>query len=343
MYKVGLIGLPNVGKSTLFNILTNANALVADYPFSTIDPNIATFKLIDQDVSKLAKALNPKGILLSDVEIWDIAGLIEGASEGEGLGTEFLGHILECDLILHVLRLDNTRSIEEDISIVSGEIIKFDHKLLQKPFEKARRMAKLYPKDKEHILRDRLISKVFYGTKDGKAAIQLLEPAELLELKGIGLLSAKPSIFIYNKVSESSLNQNELSRRPHMLVNLLDLYSLSTLTGDEARQFGYDKNDIADFFTRLSELIIKFSVSKRFYTIGHLGIGMWVTSKISDSTECARLIHTDLDEKIKGVRVADIENFIKFKDWPILIKNGLVKKYGGNYVPQDKDILLFDL
>jgi len=340
MYKVGLVGLPNAGKSTLFNTITGANALTAPYPFSTVDPNKATFKLIDNDIMNMAQVIVPNSLSLSDVEVWDIAGLIDGASEGEGLGTEFLGHILECDLIIHVVRYVE-ENVETDIKTVDNEIVKFDHKLLQKPFEKARRMAKLYPKEDHHVKHDQTISKAYYGTKEGKKLIDILSPNELDEIKQLGLISAKPKLFVYN-LTASKDSLNSIHNEPHIAIDFLNLFSLSTLTKDELDELGWSNDEISEFYTVLSEKIIKLSKSKRFYTVGDLGIGLWLAPIEAPSSYCCKLIHSDLSGALKSVRVAKMDDFIKYKSWPALIKSGLVKKFGQNYVPNDKDILLFE-
>lgn len=344
MYRIGLIGQPNAGKTTIFNLLTGANALIANYPFSTVDPNKATIKIYDKQLLDLKRALGAKNTLLPEVEVWDIAGLIAGASKGEGLGNEFLGHIKDCDLLIHVLRdKAGLASLAEQAQIVDKEVAYFDHKLLQKPFEKGRRMAHQYPKEKKYVVEDEIISRAYYGSKSGKLIADTLTKEDLESLQYIGLISTKPYIFFVNtdKPPKDTKTTPTLGADA-AVINALDYLSLIDLTDEEAEIMGYSRQVINTLIVWLTEEVIKLTKSKRFYTVGHLGVGFWVIEASQNASECARLLHTDLDENIKAVRVANIDAFIENKDWSELTAKGLVKKFGPSYVPKDKDVLFFD-
>lgn len=338
MIRIGIIGLPNAGKSTLFNFLTGANALIADYAFSTVTPNKATLKLYDPDLLKLAGATNATDILYSEVEVWDIAGLVQNASLGEGLGNEFLGQIKDCNVLIHVVRVKPTDALDsttQQINIILKEIALFDHKLLLKPFEKARRMARLYPTDAHHLATDKILTTAYYGTKDGQQLHDILSEEERTTLVDIGLISAKPRILLLN-VSNDNNRQNELN------VNLSDLLALISMSEAEIHALGYSNKSMYDFLSKLCQQITDKANMKRFYTVGHLGVGQWIAPLNSNAKDCAELVHTGLGDEIKTVKIASFNDFITQKSWSKLTKEGKVKKYGASYVIGDKEVVYFD-
>ena len=343
MIRVGLIGLPNAGKSTLFNFLTNANALVASYPFSTVTPNKANLKLYDKGADVLAKAIDAPDVMRTEVEVWDIAGLIKNASQGEGLGNEFLGQIKDCDIVIHVVRIDHTSTetnVALDMKTVLAEIALFDHKCLLKPFEKGRRMARLYPHEAEHIVMNEVLTKAYYGTQEGGPITDVLKGDELVKINDIGLISAKPRITVFNTGKEATQTAKEL--RGDVVGNLLELATLASLSSEDRVLLGYSDELIDAFLQDYSQQLIRKTRFKRFYTVGRLGVGQWVVPEDADAKACSQVVHADLSESIKGVRVASTANFIKQRSWQSLMKQGLVKKYGPTHIPHNEDVLYFD-
>ncbi len=345
MIRVGLVGLPNAGKSTFFNCLTGAGALVAPYPFSTVTPNKATLKLYDKDTDTLAAAVNAPDVLRTEIEVWDIAGLIEKASLGEGLGNEFLGQIKDCDVIIHVVRADrssSSESIASDVKTVMTEIALFDHKCLLKPFEKGRRMARLYPHDTSYAALNRVLSEAYYGTKEGQVISDVLDSDKLPMLCDIGLVSIKPRMILLNTDDSAGSARAAKDFGNDITANLLEMEALVSMTDEERLILGYTEEPVHLFLQRICQGIVRKINYKYFYTVGHLGVGQWIAAAGADAKECSQLVHAELKDEIKGVRVAQLEDFIKLKSWHDVAKSGLAKKYGPTYIPQDKDILRFE-
>lgn len=345
MINVGLLGLPNAGKSTLFNLLTAGNALTADYPFTTVTPNKGIYKVFDPVATSIAEATNSPDIRLSEIEIWDIAGLVENANLGEGLGNEFLGQIKDCNVVIHVIRVfadqgQNDYQAQKDTII--KEIALFDHKLLLKPFEKARRLARLYPQDSAYSNIDRILTTAYNYSKDGHPVREVLQDDETSFLADIGLVSDKPRLEIHNSDSPVLFSITSRLNPEALEANLLDLDSIRDLNPDECLMLGYDKQTLDNFLSSLSEHLIQLMTLKRFYTVGHLGVGQSVIEKDASALDCSRLVHADLAKHIRHVSVASVENFEKFGNWAELTRQGLVKKFGLNYIPQDRDVLLFE-
>jgi len=337
MYKFGIIGLPNAGKSTLFNILTLSNVLTADYPFSTITPNKAVFKLFDSDTLKLAQATKSQGLSLPEVELWDIAGLIEGAAQGEGLGNEFLGYIQQCDLLIHVVRQTDSKSGHtlRDIGIIDMETALFDHQLLKKHFEKARRMVHLYPNDKGHQSRNRVLTKAYETSAEGRRINDIISDEELDSIQEVELITAKPKIEVLNhNIAEVVYKGDGIK------VNLLDLATITSLTDSECEALGYSKQDVDSLMSKIFDEFLKHLKLKKFYTVGDLGVGLWVVPKDAKVEKCASVLHSEMD--IRGARVARYEDFLKLKTWPEVISSGLSKKCGTNFVPEGGSIIIFE-
>ncbi len=344
MIRVGLVGLPNAGKSTLFNFLTGAEALIAPYPFSTVTPNKANLKFYDKTADDLALAVKAPDVLRTEVEVWDIAGLIENASQGEGLGNEFLGQIKDCDVIVHVVRVtkDSTPdSIAADLRTVLTEVALFDHKCLLKPFEKARRMARLYPGSTSHMRADHVFSKAYYGTQEGKLAADVVTDKELDELREVGLVSTKPRIVLFN-VDTTDTEAITGIRSPDLSENLLELSALLSMSAEERAFLGYDDEPIRRFLEQYCQQLLEKGRAKRFYTVGHLGVGQWVIGVDADAKNCSQLVHGELSDMLKGVKVARPADFMQCISWQSVTKQGLARKYGPGYIPHDGDVLYFE-
>lgn len=345
MYKIALVGLPNAGKSSLFNLLTQSNVLTASYPFSTVEPNKAMSKLYDEGILALAAALGEVSTSLPEVEVWDVAGLVKGAADGEGLGNEFLGYIQQCDVLIHTVGLhDDSEQVLADIRAVETEMALFDHKLLLRYFEKARRMARLYPSEKEHVRRDAVVTKAFYGSKEGQVVADILTREELMIIEDIGLVSAKPRLYLFNNFTKSQVSDTTvlLPNFEILQSNVLDLLTIRDLAPNEVMELGYSVSVLHDFMKSLAERLIALKNLKRFYTVGHLGVGLWLVSKEANAAEASKALHTDMSSIVTGVKVAELSDFMVEKSWQQLTKKGFAKKLGVKYVPVDRQVLLFE-
>lgn len=346
MIKAGIIGLPNAGKSTTFNAVTGAEALTASYPFSTIDPNKSVLKIHDPDFLALAKAIDAPDMQYSEIELIDIAGLIKGASEGEGLGNEFLGQMKECNILLHIVKVDGTSTIDgtkEDIETINNEIALFDHKLLRKPFEKGRRLARLFPKVKEHVVFNDIVSTAYNSTQKGVPIISAVERSDLDILREYDLVSLKDRVLIANIDGTEVATDIANKIGADVTINSLEIGELSELSNEDQKDLGYTGNEVSLALYGLCRTIVEAASMKQFYTVGHLGTGQWVIDKEANATTCANLIHDTLGSEIKSVKVAQLEDFKIHKSWTKLAQSGLVRSYGAaKYIPKHKEVVLFE-
>jgi small GTP-binding protein len=337
MLKVGLIGLPNAGKSTLFNAFTGMSALVASYPFSTVTTNKAMLNVADKPFEDLGLKINADDLKYSQVELWDIAGLIEGASEGNGLGNEFLGHIKDCDVLLHVVRGQGNQ--ENDEKILIQEVAYFDHSLLKKPFEKNRHLSRVYPNDKQYVLNNKIISSFYEETRKGLLpSVENIGEDELAILEEIGLIGIKPRIKIINTNIEKIIFVDKTTGT--VQIDAKEFLEASVLKHEELEIIGIDqsvlKQSLSDFF----ELMLKKINKKIFYTVGHLGVGQWITAEDKSAFDCSHLLHEEFEAN--NVKVATFSDMYKFGNWESLQKVGKIKTYKAQkYVPKNRDILKF--
>lgn len=282
----------------------------------------------------LSDAVGYGDILWSEAEVWDIAGLIEDSSKGEGLGNEFLGHIKNCDAVVHVLR-SHGGSAPGELSaaraVVQTELALFDHSLLLKPFEKARRLHRLYPKDTSHAMRDRLFSSAFSGTRDGALVSDVVSAKELQFFDEVGLLTNKPQVVL--------INGDDLDGIGAISDDLLTLSVIREL-GDEEDEL---RGHLLIFFDSLSHEFIRSLELKVFYTVGDHGVGQWVISIGADASQCAALVHADFAESLKWVRVAQYDDFLVYRNWNEMARRGLIRRYGPQYVCKSGEILYFDV
>lgn len=348
MIRAGIIGLPNAGKSTTFNTISGANATVASYPFSTINPNKAVINLHDPDLEELAASVKADDIQYADLELMDIAGLIKGASNGEGLGNEFLGQMKDCDVLVHVVRVTsgmNISAIQENIEVVRQEIAFFDYRLLRRPFEKYRRLSRLYPKNNEYRMLDGLYADVFQKTRYGQPISQVAnaEQLQVMRKSDLGLISLKPSILVANIDSSDEARLLAKQLNADLILNAHELSEISTLTIEDQHELGFNGNELKIALESLTRVLLTVASMKQVYTVGHLGVGQWIAPDRATAEYCSGLIHEALEERIKTVKVAQLRDFINYRSWSDLARRGLVKSYGASkYIPKDKEILFFE-
>jgi len=327
---VGIVGLPNVGKSTLFKALTKADINVANYPFATIDPNVGVVSVPDERLDRLSELSKSEKKVPAIVEFYDIAGLVRGANKGEGLGNQFLSHIREVSIIVHVVRafkLDDITHVEgsvdplRDIETINTELVLKDLEIIESRLDKVTREAKTGDKVKQKELA--IIQKVFDVLSDGSMASVLDE--EWLEeecIAQLGLLSSKPQILLFNGSEEDVLDDvlskvNDLGF-DHIIVDLGDEVDLANLIRES-----YKTLDLITFFTT-----------------GPKETRGWTLRKGSFAPQAGGVIHSDFEDKFIRAEVVSTDKLLEAGGWSQAKAKGWVKTEGKTYVIQDGDVIL---
>ena len=350
-FKCGIVGLPNVGKSTLFNALTaSKNAEAANFPFCTIDPNIGIVDVIDERLDKLSKLSNSKKKIYTNITFVDIAGLVKGASKGEGLGNKFLSHIREVDAIIHLVRCFDSDKITHvnsninplnDLEIIKTEIILSDIDLIQKKIDKGKKKLLSL---KEIAILEKKLDQLNLG-KD--ANVESKDEEKFLT--SLGLLSFKPKIIVCN-VDEASLskgnNYTQIVKSKHPKEKVV------TICADiEDQLMGLDKSERESFMkeiglnkTGLNQLIREgYDLLKldTFFTSGPEESRAWTVKKNTLAPKAASVIHTDFEKNFIRAETVTCDDFIKYGSSEKCKENGKLRIEGKDYIVKDGDVLYF--
>ncbi len=352
---VGIVGLPNTGKSTLFNTLTEKCVPAENFPFCTIDPSVGVVKVLDERLNKLANLSKSEKVIETAIEFVDIAGLVKGASSGEGLGNEFLTHIKETDAIAHTVRIFEDKDITHvegnvsplrDIEIINTELILKDIQIIENRLQK---LAKdLKKNDKDALKESEILKKGLLVLNKGELlSNENKSEEEVKTFNNIGLITTKPMFFILNtKVFEESSVPSELKdylTKTNSKWVLVDVLTEGELKGstDAEKEMRKELNIEEDGIDRIIKTAYDLLNLITFFTTGEKESRAWAISKGSTAPRAGRAIHSDFEDKFIRAEVISYDDLIKFGSVQAAREGGSVRIEGKDYIVKDADVINF--
>ncbi len=358
-FSCGIVGLPNVGKSTLFNALTRAHVASSNYPFCTIDPNVGIVSVPDERLDTLARLVEAKKITPTTVQFVDIAGLVRGASRGEGLGNQFLSHIREVDAVVQVVRLFEDKDVIHigevdpirDLEIINMELIFKDLETIENILSKKTKMAKAGNKEAQSEVE--LLERVKTSLEQGELMKNLeFTPEERKVLDAYQFLTMKPLLIVAN-VSEKEITSYEINplyqklkaRADSLKADVLALSAkieqeLSELEPEEAREYlkdlGLEKSGLERLIVEGYKLLGLIT----FFTAGEKETRAWTIPQGTKAPQAAGVIHSDMERGFIRAEIVSYEDFVKHGSWTTLRDKGLIRLEGKDYVMQDGDVMI---
>ncbi len=356
----GIVGLPNVGKSTLFNAITKNNILAANYPFATIEPNVGVVIVPDQRLEQLNKLYEPERLIPTTFEFTDIAGLVKGASNGEGLGNKFLSHIREVDAICEVVRCfvdSNVIHVEgdvdpiRDIEIINVELMLADLEVIDNRIAKIGKKAQM-SKDKETLNEVALLNKIKTNLEANIPVRRVdLNEDELKLLKNFNLLTSKPIIYIANVDETNLIEENEYVKevkeyaskeKAEVIVLCAKIEAeLASLDDEERKEFLKELGIMESGLDKLTKATYSLLGLATYFTVGKDEVKAWTFKKGMKAPSCAGIIHTDFEKGFIKAEVMSYEDLIKYGDEKKVKEAGRARIEGKEYIMKDGDIAYF--
>jgi GTP-binding protein YchF len=361
MLSLGIVGLPNVGKSTLFNALTSAGALVANYPFATIEPNTGVVEVPDDRIGEIAKLITPQRTVPATVQFVDIAGLVKGASQGEGLGNQFLANIRETDAIVQVVRCFDDDDIQHvmgsidpvrDRNIINTELALADLASVEKRLDKAVRAAK--SGDAQSKIEKGLLERLKAALENGELARTVVPTEEERPaFKAFALLTAKPTLYAAN-VLESDLQTGnahvdklraqitaEGEQADIVMFSAKVEAELAELPVEDRAAFLESLGVAESGLDRLARAAYHLLGLQSYFTAGEKEVRAWTVRRGARAPEAAGVIHSDFEKGFIRAETVSYADFVRVGGWKPAREQGLARAEGKEYVVQDGDVMLF--